>query len=324
MSVELFLQSVRSERTKTSYLQWLKFYGLDKLSLDPLVAQTNLINFIIECKKKGMSYSAIHNYVAAVESYYQINDVFLNIKKINRFMPENIKVKKDKAYTHADIGKMLEVADLRARATILILASSGCRIGAIPFLKLRNLQDTKLTIYEGSKEEYFTFISPECKVSIDSYLDMRSRYGEKLKDNSPLIRDEFNTRKLMGKAKPLKREGLRAVLDIAGKKAGVRRIREISLAHGFRKFFTTQCINADINPEIREMLLGHKIGLAGCYYRPSEQEMFDEYQKAVDNLTIDESNKLRKKVEALTIDESRLDRMERIVKRLERLNRGVS
>jgi integrase len=56
-----------------------------------------------------------------------------------------------------------------------------------------------------------------------------------------------------------------------------------SLNHGFRKFFTTQLINSKVNPEIREMLLGHKIGFASCYYRPSVEEMLAEYEKAIDN-----------------------------------------
>ena len=45
------------------------------------------------------------------------------------------------------------------------------------------------------------------------------------------------------------------------------------------------------------MLLGHKIGLASAYYRPSEDEMLNEYLKAVDNLTINEENRLKRKVE---------------------------
>jgi hypothetical protein len=45
----------------------------------------------------------------------------------------------------------------------------------------------KLTVYEKDVEEYFTFITPECKQAIDFYLEMRSRYGEKLNDNSYLI-----------------------------------------------------------------------------------------------------------------------------------------
>jgi hypothetical protein len=38
------------------------------------------------------------------------------------------------------------------------------------------------------------------------------------------------------------------------------------------------------------MLLGHKIGLASCYYRPTENEMLQEYYKAVILLTINEEN----------------------------------
>jgi hypothetical protein len=66
------------------------------------------------------------------------------------------------------------------------------------------------------------------------------------------------------------------------------------------------------------MLLGHKIGLTGSYYRPTEAELKEEYQKAVDSLTINEENRLRKKVETLTIDESRIDRIEKVIERLEK------
>jgi hypothetical protein len=31
-------------------------------------------------------------------------------------------------------------------------------------------------------------------------------------------------------------------------------------------------VNSKVNPEIREMLLGHKIGLAAAYYRPVFEE----------------------------------------------------
>ena len=61
-----------------------------------------------------------------------------------------------------------------------------------------------------------------------------------------------------------------------------RESQPVPLAHGFRKFFTTELINAKVNPEIREMLLGHSIGLAGAYYKPTEDEMLDEYMKSVD------------------------------------------
>lgn len=43
------------------------------------------------------------------------------------------------------------------------------------------------------------------------------------------------------------------------------------------------------------MLLGHKIGLASCYYRPTEEDFIQEYLKAVNLLTINEENKLKQK-----------------------------
>lgn len=92
----------------------------------------------------------------------------------------------------------------------------------------------------------------------------------------------------------------------------------MAITHGFRKFFTTQLINAKINPETREMLLGHKIGLASCYYRPTEEEMYAEYEKAIDYLTINEENRLRKKVEKLEIEKSQLDFLARRLEAVER------
>ena len=47
--------------------------------------------------------------------------------------------------------------------------------------------------------------------------------------------------------------------------------------------------------------------------------MYSEYEKAIDSLTINEENRLRKKVETLIIDDSRLARLEKIVERLTRV-----
>jgi hypothetical protein len=65
-------------------------------------------------------------------------------------------------------------------------------------------------------------------------------------------------------------------------------------------------VDSKLNPEIREMLLGHKIGLASVYYKPTEQEMLNEYLKAVNLLTINEENRLKQKVEILEIEKSQL------------------
>jgi integrase len=323
VSIQLFFDSIKSPQTKLKYSAYLKKYGHDNLKLTSArEIELQVIEFIIKMKKQGKNYYAISNYVSAIISFYRINDVILNTKKIVRFMPERRRVKKDRAYTHQEISKLLEITDERMRAVILLLASSGLRIGAISSLRLRSLDEMKLVVYENDSEEYLTFITPECKKAIDSYLDMRSRYGEKLTDDSYLIREQFDIRDQfqIKKPKQVTREGLQWMIKDIAKRCGVTtEQKNVPLAHGFRKFFTTQMINSKVNPEIREMLLGHKIGLASAYYRPTEEEMYQEYEKAIDNLTIDQANILQRKIETLTIEKSRLDRIEEKMLKMEQM-----
>lgn len=46
--------------------------------------------------------------------------------------------------------------------------------------------------------------------------------------------------------------------------------------------------------------------LASAYYKPTVQEMLNEYLKAVNLLTINEENRLKQKVETLEIEKSQL------------------
>jgi integrase len=317
--LELLLESCKSEHTKKHYVFAIQKYfdfldngkgkgknkGNFKLPKDRKEIEDKIIEYIIFLKKKGMSYCGITNYIVPVKSFYTINDITLNVKKLAKFMPENRRMRADRPYSHEQISKILEIADERMRSVILLLASSGIRVGALPFIRFRHLQDTKLTVYEGFGEEYSTFITPECKQAIDSYLDMRSRYGEKLNDDSFLIREQFDIR-CPAKPKQFKREALQYKIYDLCNRAGIDK-KDVAVAHGFRRFFMTQLVNSKVNPEIREMLLGHKIGLAGCYYKPTEEEMFAEYEKATDLLTINEENRLRKKVETLEIEKSKID-----------------
>lgn len=272
---------------------------------DPRLIEEKIISFISLLKKKGLGHAAILNYVTPILTFYEINDIILNKKKIRKFIPAYRKVKRDRSYTREEIHKLLDIADERMRVVIYILASSGIRITALCSLRIRHLQKNKLTIYEGDNEEYTTFITQECKAAIETYLEMRKRYGENITSNTLLIREQFDVRN-PGKPKEMNRNIImKKIVDLCNR-AGIDK-SDIPACHGFRKFFTTQLVNARINPEIREMLLGHKIGLASVYYKPIEEDMFLEYQKAINNLTINEENRLRETIEVLTIEKSKVD-----------------
>jgi hypothetical protein len=220
----------------------------------------------------------------------------------------------------------------------MIYASTGIRSGALTPLKLRNLKKVEdlyqFTIYEGESEEYYTFCTPECAHLIDSYLDFRKRSSEKLDGDSFLIREDFDIHdieQIRERARPVTHKTLSNTISMYMIKAGLRQVnhqyktqfdrKPVPLIHGFRKFFTTQLVNSKVSPEIREMLLGHKIGLASAYYRPTEQDMLAEYLKAVDALTINEENRLRRKVQILEVEKTRMDRIELQIRELQNMKK---
>jgi uncharacterized protein YbcV (DUF1398 family) len=56
---------------------------------------------------------------------------------------------------------------------------------------------------------------------------------------------------------------------------------------------------AKVDTEIAKLLTGHTIGVRGRYLNYSEDDLLQEYLKAVDSLTIDEENRLKSKVKVL-------------------------
>jgi len=311
---------------------------------DPRQVERWIIDFIIKMKEEEkMSYAAIHNYVAPIIAFYKINDFVLNTRKINKFMPEQNRVNKDRPYTPEEISKLLEVADERMRALILLLVSSGMRIGPVPDLKLKHLERLdysdsvyKVTIYENTKNEHFSFTTPEATKAIDSYLQMRESYGEKLTRESYLIRESFDIRDPLKAKNPraASLDGLHWKLAAMARRCHIRKVehqiegikiasmrKEVAIFHGFRKFFASQCDKSKVDWQIRERLLNHDFGLTLVYVKKSVEEMYSEYEKAIDNLTIDPTQRLQKEVQMLKADKSKSDLALSLVQQLEtRLN----
>ena len=74
---------------------------------------------------------------------------------------------------------------------------------------------------------------------------------------------------------------------------------EFQVDHGYRKFFKTRCELGGMKPINIEKLLSHSVGISDSYYRATEQELLDDYLKAMESLTIDERNKLKKRIDKL-------------------------
>jgi integrase len=343
-----FVNSIRSEQTKIQYIYalsgYMKFLNISSpsdlmFSGDIKQIQSHLIDYMVNLKN-SVAYSTRNVRCSAVFTFYLMNDIILNKKRLYRYLGEPKKVHRDRAYTTEEIQRLLAGSDNRVCSIVLLLASSGCRLGALTSLKLRDLNPIdnyhlyRLTIYENTKEEYYTFTTPECRKAIDTYLEYRQRCGERLTADSPLFREQFDSTDqfMISKPKPLQLGGIATLIDNTLIRAGLRVIehqtettkimgrvrKEVSRFNGFRKFVNTNMVRAKVNPVVKEMLLGHTTGLDDNYYRPSKEEVLAEYLKAIDLLTINEENRLRKKVVELTVKADRFDSIEEKVKLLEK------
>jgi hypothetical protein len=78
--------------------------------------------------------------------------------------------------------------------------------------------------------------------------------------------------------------------------------------HGFRKFFETNAFKAGMDPMYIRRLMGQKSGLEDSYLKLSEEELLEGDSKHVgffgiiDQLTVDESQRLRREVETLRVE----------------------
>jgi integrase len=160
--------------------------------------EARIIDYLVHLKNiEKVGFGTTHGYLAAIMLFYAVNDINLNRIKITRYLPERQKESEDRGYTTEEIARMLQGADIRVRA-LLLMASTGIRIGSVASLKLKHLQKNgkynlyKCTIYSGHKEEYYCFTTPEAAQAIQTYLQYRERYSEKLVPESYLIVQQTN------------------------------------------------------------------------------------------------------------------------------------
>jgi integrase len=316
------------------FLEYCQLDSYDQLLYngDTKLIQTRIVDYLIHVQAAGLATSTVSSHQNTIKFFYVMNDVTtLNWRKISKVKKPPHKEGNERPYIAAEIGRLLESTDMRGRCCILLMCSSGIRQGGIHTLKLANLQRMgdiyKITVYHNDPEEYFTFCSPECAKALDQYFEYRKRCGEILKPSSPIIRQQFdkNNPEQAANPKPVGPTSIENIFYRAINDSGLREkknvirgekryLHEVMQSHGLRKFFNTQVVTSGMSALYSEMLMGHHSGLAmQSYVKPSVSQLYDEYMKVVDSVTINEENRLKKENKSLREENREIQRaMERI------------
>ena len=319
-----WLEGLKSESTKKTYSVHVSLFcrfhhtNPDELvRLKPEELKNMVIKYALELRKKSkntagkpkrgeISVNSIKFYLVGVQSLLEEHEIVLPWKKLARhYYPEDVS-NDYRSYTRQEISKLLSMADLRDRCILLLMASSGFRVGAIPDLTIKSLKKLDeglglLTVYGDSKKSrYVTLVTPECMSTIDEYLEQRRKQGEKLNERSCLIRDKYAIySKRINTPKCPRAPAINRQMRQLNRNAGLP-YEELQPDHAARKFFNTALVNSKVDGKFKELMMGHSVKLDEFYYdensEESRKQIMLEYMKAVDALTINDEFRLRKQI----------------------------
>lgn len=297
----LFEEACKSEQTRKAYtyyldsfLKWAQKDYESLLLLDSKQIESVLQDYIIYLKKK-ISPNSIGPIMSALEKFLVMNDKIYNKKKIALLLPELVERQGGKAWNTEQIRKMLEYADsTRAKIIIHILASTGCRPGGLVGLKIKDVVDMPegskgLIFYSGTKWKYIGFLHPEAAKIYEQYISERKGLGEMITSDSLVI---LPAKPYFTRITPTSVGSIHGVLSHIAKKAKIARIKEgkrfdTPIATGFRKRFNTILkSNPNISYAIAERLMDHRTNLEKHYLDTPMEKLFEEYKKAIPELTI--------------------------------------
>ena len=234
--LSLFLSLLGSPESKRQYPQRLQvffnFLGLEGDIKDQSTSfikqykkqdgeelERQLIMFAAHQKdrvvKKEISPSTVPNYFKAIKLFCEANRMGRNVgwKVVSKAIPRGFSAADDRAPTLEEIQKLLEFPDRRIKPLVLILVSSGIRIGAFEQLKWKHITPlyrnetneliaAKILVYPGDREQYYSFLTPEAYNTVKDWMDYRSLCGEDITKESLVMRDIWQNGDVEGAANP--------------------------------------------------------------------------------------------------------------------------
>lgn len=229
---------------------------------------TDIRGFLYAYKQsRGISNLSLNNKRSAISSFFSwlADEEYIDKDPTRKIKKIKVTKKKKKAFTADEMERMrIACKDIRDRALIEMLASTGCRVSELSSIKLNDIDfiRKKVRIIGKGDKERTVFISDQAMIYLNRYLEARQ-------DN--------NISLFVSKRHPydqLRKDGIERIVRDLGKSCNV-----YAHPHKFRRTLCTQLIKRGMPLQDVAILLGHAdINMtAGTYYDASDDMIEYEY-----------------------------------------------
>lgn len=235
-------------------------------------ARRLLADFAADLQAKNhLAPATVHHMMSHIQSWFRINCVDLKLLyRISKWA-----LYEERAPSLEELQKILNVADLREKVIITVLATGGFRRDTLAKLQYRHVKrdlerhvfpihvHVEAEITKSKHHDYDTFLCQEASEYLEAYLEARRKGWERrpleqITDQSPLICT------VNDKPKPLTSSYISDLIRWLYVKAGLidnsSSNRRYKLrTHSLRKFFRTQLAFLGVDRDYIEYMIGHKI-----------------------------------------------------------------
>ena len=282
---------------------------------------------------EGKPPKTINTYSGAVKVFLQDKGIKVpeaSWNKIRRrgYLPKRaIAQTQDKKPTKTQLKKILNYVDIKGKAMILFLLSSGARIGETLQLQEEDfsLDAEPPSVHirgeytKGGVGERTVYFGYEARDAMRDWMQIKDKMGRR--DGKGTYRSK--------RVFPFTHNTAKTIWNLACDKAGLgirdkRTNRRIYHLHSLRKFFRTK-IGLDL--DVTHALMGHVEYLDASYLRQEQEEIAEAYLEAMPNVSVysiidselkQETMNLKKELQTLTINEKTKDeRIKELEKQLE-------
>ena len=314
----------------------------------------DLVNFAVFLTKQNVAPKTANTYLSAIRTWLTDYDIEIPqkyLKEVNRRKPEgDVRLVEDEL-TREKLAKIIRYCEFKKnykmKALILVLLSSGMRIGEATSIRLSDLRldnDPPEIIlrqeYTKKKRPREVFITKQAKEALLVWLDHRDKY---LEEKIKRIRNLKKIKKRKFKIKVEKLEDLKKddrvfpFTENEAEQEFVKILKEVGLyrrdpstgmttirLHTLRKWFKTTLLDSGVPSELTEIYLGHyskKLELAYSKFRKDQRRQW--YKKVEPVLTIPTEDKelerkLKEREEELKRKKEEMDKiLQQKIKELE-------